>query len=159
MKRKPNALDIIVIAVIVIALAGTAAFKLFGAPQGAGAKTWIAFDVLATELTLQEAESIKEQIGGSVVFGKTKSDTGVIRDVAISPHRVLTKNTHDGTFSWQDHPLAYQAVITVETEVTETDLAFTGVKEDVCIGVSMPLLGKGFGVANPFVIDVREVSK
>ena len=144
-KRKPGVLDIIIIVVILAAALGAAAvFTPKNEIQRSGRKTTIEFDVLAINLTEQETEGIKHQVGTNVIFGTTNSDTGLLKSVEIEPYLWLAKDTLNGEFVWTTHPTNFQAVLTIEKEVTQTDDIFKGEREEIRIGESMPFRGKGF---------------
>ena len=121
--------------------------------------TTIEFDILATDLYSEHADSMKEKIGTQVTFGKSNKDMGTLIDVKIFSYQMLGMDTISGIHTWEYHPLKKEAILTVQAQVTETDDAFLAGGEQISVGVNMPFLGKGFGFANAYVLDLREVSK
>ncbi len=159
-KRRLNALYVI-IAVAIIAAVYVVAIKYFsksGTDTSANKKL-IQFDILVSDLKVEEAQSIKEGEGTKITFGKTNTDSGLVKSVTIEPYKVITKNTIDGEFVMSTNPINVQAIVTVEKEVDETSDSLKGEKEEVRIGEPMPFLGKGFGASQSYVVDIREVSK
>lgn len=160
MKGKFGRLDIIIICTVIAAavFGGTLFLRKKNEIQ-AGHKVLIEFDVLAVNLTEQQAQSIKGMEDTDVMFGKTNIDTGLLKSVKIEPYRFLGKNILEGEYLYSEHPTHYQATLTIEKEVVETEDKFLGEKEEIRIGELTPVKGKGFGVGNCYVTDLREVAK
>lgn len=157
-KRKPNVLDAIII-ILVLAIVAISMILFMGKEKADTNLTTIEFDILATDLYPEHADSMKERIGTQVTFGKSNTDMGTLIDVQIFSHEMLGIDTISGIHTWEYHPLKKEVILTVEAQVTETDDAFMAGDEQVSVGVNMPFLGKGFGFANAYVLDLREVSK
>jgi len=155
-KGKFSKFDIVVI-LAVIAVIAVGGYYYFGKESKSlsHANTEIEFDVAALNLSLQEAQSFKEQEGGSVIFGKTNMGVGKIKSVKIEPYSILAKDIINGERRWVDHPENYQAIVTIEKKVLETDDVFIGDKEEIRIGELTPIKGKGFGCSSCYVTDLR----
>ena len=159
-KKRFNLMDVL-IAVLVVAVLAGGAFML--APRtgvGAAAKrTDIEFDVLATDLTSDEAESIKNVEGTEVIYGVGRADKGILKKVVIEPYIRLGEDVINGRVIPSTHPENFQVIMTISATVTETDDAFIGAKEEVRVGKGLPILGKGFAASWAFIIDMREETK
>jgi hypothetical protein len=160
MKQKIKALDIIIVFAVVIGVALIAVYYFNKNDTfTSGEKTVIEFDVLAVDLTEQQAKSIEQRRGESVIFGKSNVDTGILKNVKTEPYLWLGKDILEEEYIWTPHPSHYQVILTIEKEVIETEDYFKGEKEEIRIGELTPVKGKGFGIADCYVTDIREVSK
>lgn len=160
MKGKFGKLDVIIICILIAAVAVGGAFY-FRKREAAstGRMRLIEFDILALDLSQEQAESMKNMEGTKVIFGKTNIDTGLLKRVEIEPYRPLEKNILEGKFIFAEHPTHFQVTLTIEKEVVETEDAFIGEKEEIRIGELTPVKGKGFGAADCYITDIREAAK
>ncbi|OQB13247.1 MAG: hypothetical protein BWY15_01877 [Firmicutes bacterium ADurb.Bin193] len=156
-RKKPGIIEFVFIVVIMAALIGGSIFVLSKKSDWENStRTTIEFDILATNLTKDEADSIKGGVGSKIVFGYSNSDTGTIKEVKVEPYKKLEMDTLAGEYIWAVHPTNVQAVIMVTAEVYETEHEIKGEKEEIRIGSPMPFLGRGFGFSSGYIIDMRE---
>lgn len=157
-QRKPNVLDAIII-LLVLGIVAISMVLFMGKEEKEVNLTTIEFDILATDLYPEHADSMKDRIGTPITFGKSNKDMGVLKEVKIFPYEMLGMDTISGIHKWEYHPLKKEVILTVEAQVVETQDAFLSGDEQIAVGVNMPFLGKGFGFANAYVLGIREVSE
>jgi hypothetical protein len=156
-KRRFNGIDIGIIVVLVLVIAAGVFFFLRynRADQLAGKQVTIRFQVEVPDLSQEVAEGFP--IGAPVIFGTTNTDEGAIVDVEVAPYMRTMQNKEDGAYTWEQYGDKYQATVTIEAEVTETDEAFIGESTEIQVGANMPFHGKGFAAADGFVVGIDKV--
>ncbi|MDR1101161.1 MAG: DUF4330 domain-containing protein [Clostridiales bacterium] len=139
--KKINWVDYAIIAVVIAVLAG-GAYYLWGREASTAAQTkklWFQIE------TVKATQEIAEQftVGTHVVFGEKKVDRGIITAVEVVPYEEEIENKLTG--EWVMEPVAgyYQALVTVEFDGYETEKEFRGSQEQVNVGKSTIIEGKG----------------
>ena len=156
MKQKIKALDIIIVFAVVIGVALIAVYYFNKNDTfTSGEKTVIEFDVLAVDLTEQQAKSIEQRRGESVIFGKSNVDTGILKNVKTEPYLWLGKIL-EGEYT-DAAPFALPVILTIEKGYRNGGL-FQGRKRRNQDRGTDSVKGKGFGIADCYVTDIR-VSK
>jgi len=149
-------LDALII-LMVVAIVAISFVLLFNQGEGGGQNTkTIEFNILATNLTAVQAEGIKAGVGAEITFGNSKTGRGLLTNVEIEPYEMLVPDAVNGINKMVPHPELKQIILTVQAKAYETDDAFMVDNEQICVGEKMPFLGKGFGVANAYVCDLRQ---
>lgn len=158
--KKLNWLDIVLgaLLVIMICLGGAIYFKSMGVESTVSNKTTVRFVVECNELHQEAAQQFQSAVGQPVIYGASKSDTGVVTDVQITPYRKITKNTQNGTYIYTNYADRYTALVTIEAEVSQTETEFRQDKEYVRIGAPMPVRGKGYA-SNGYIVELEEVAE
>jgi hypothetical protein len=156
MKKKWNVLDGIILAAVALALAG-GAFFLLNPKAAKGEARALEFDVEVIDITREVAEGYRAM--GPVVFGATNSDAGEVVNVKIEPYLRMMRDTDKGIYRLEPFADKVQAVVTIRADATETDDAFTGVKEQIMVGQKMPFRGKGFASGEGFITRIQAAPK
>lgn len=155
-KLKLNVIDLGIIAFLVIAIVGGGFYYVSKNKAKSVDKnqTKIEFDIEVQNLSLDNANSFV--VGENVIYGMTNIDTGKVKNVRIEPYKKMTKDAVDGKYLWKTYQNRYQATVTIEATVNESEDSFRGDKEEVRIGTQMQFHGKGFASAEGFIVGLRK---
>lgn len=155
-KLKLNVIDLGIIAVLIIAILGGGFYYLTKNKTKVVDKnqTKIEFDIEIQNLSLDNANSFL--VGENVVYGMTNIDSGKVKNVKIEPYKKLTKDAVNGKYLWKTYQNRYQATVTIEATVNETEDSFRGEKEEVRVGTQMQFHGKGFASAEGYIVGLRK---
>ena len=154
MKFKFNWVDVvIVLLVITIGLFGFNYLKSRKSVAGAEmSKLYFVFE------TNKNTKEIAEQFttGTEVVFGAKKVDRGVITESEIVPYTFEVADTVNGRWYTRDIPGLYQARVRIEFDGYESENAYSGMKEQVMVGLGTIVSGQGVN-SEGYVLDVGRV--
>ena len=158
MKPKFNIIDavILVVAVLIIAVGCFVYFNMTKDDAVVNTDTTkILFIVEVKDLSEDAANSFK--VGDSVTLGETTSGTGVISNVEIVPFKKWVNNTEDGEVVISEVPGRYTANVTITSDVSKSNIAYTSGSEEIAVGSKMPFNAKGAASENGYIVDLYEL--
>lgn len=158
---KLNLFDIILIAVVLVAVGVFAAVKLGNSPTTADpvegtpvqAPQSVRYVVQLEQALPQTAEMV--EVGQRLYERTKKVDMGVIETVEITPAQTLTKNELTGTFHFVEVPARVDVTMTLSSPATFSDTAIvlSGGLE-VRAGSSVRVLGPGY-YGSGYVLEIE----
>lgn len=157
MKTKFNIIDAVIL-IVVIAVIAVGCFIYLNMTDDTVAVTntaKIEFKIEVIDLTEDAANSFNA--GDSVTLGETTSGSGVITAVQVTPYKKWVENTEDGEVVISEVPGRYTATVTIASEVSKTDTAYTSGSEEISVGKKMPFNAKGAASEESYIVDLYEV--
>lgn len=158
MKTKFNIIDVLILIVLVMIIA-VGCFVYFNMTNDDAVvetnTTKIEFVVEVRDLSEDAANSFK--VGDSVTLGETTSGTGVISSVEVVPFTKWVENVEDGEIVISEVPNRYTANVTISSEVSKSDIAYTSGSEEIAVGRKMPFNAKGAASEECYIINLYEV--
>ena len=158
MKTKFNIIDVLILIVFVMIIA-VGCFVYFNMTNDDAVvetnTTKIEFVVEVRDLSEDAANSFK--VGDSVTLGETTSGTGVISSVEVVPFTKWVENVEDGEIVISEVPNRYTANVTISSEVSKSDIAYTSGSEEIAVGRKMPFNAKGAASEECYIINLYEV--
>lgn len=151
-KVKFTVIDAIIILVI-IAVIAVGAVKLAPSMFNRAEKEKIEFTILISgkEPNFSEAMSI----GDRVTLSLTEKDGGVISDIRTEPAELMVFDSIDGSYKIQQLEDKEDIYLTVEADVTISDLVIKTGDTEIRVGEQIPVRGKGYATTG-FIIEVTE---
>lgn len=160
MKTKFNIVDIVIIFIIIAAIAVGCLFYFKSSETKVETlkdTTKIQFVIEVKNLTETAANSFKSAEGKSVTFGETASGSGTLVKAEIVDFEKWVTNAEEGTVNIQAVPDRYTARITIESDVTKSDISYTSGSEIICVGKEMPFNSFGVGAEECYIVDLSEI--
>lgn len=151
-KRKFTVIDVIIILVVLAALA-FGVKKLLPSIMHPSNMQHINFTVMLPQQDENFAAAIKE--GDKVTISLTEKDGGVVKAVRSEPATAIAFNSIDGSYANEVINGKSDVYVTVEANVTSTDLALKAGGTAIKVGSDIPIRGKGYA-STGYVIEINE---
>lgn len=159
MKIKMNALDFIIIFIViaVLAVGGFLFTKVNKTSVSKGTPVKVEFMMEAKELSENTAKSFEDAIGKKIVYGTKNTDTAIVTDVKIEPSKRIGKDLENGLAFWDVRPGQFTAYLTVETDIYENEKYFVGDAEEIRVGLKLPFSGEGIACPEATILTIKKL--
>lgn len=151
-KAKFTVVDAVII-LIVIAAVIVGVKKLLPSVLHPADQQKISFTVLLQREDESFADAIT--VGDKVTISLTEKDGGVVTGVTAEPAKTLAFNSMDGTYANQIVEGKEDVFVTIEADVSVTDLALKAGGTPIKVGADIPVRGKGYA-STGYVIDIED---
>lgn len=151
-KAKFTVIDAVIIIVVIAALA-VGVKKILPSILHPADEQKISFTVMLQ----REDESFADAIeaGDRVTISLTEKDGGVVTAVSSEPAKTLAFNSIDGTYSNEVIEGKEDVYVTIEADVSVTDLALKAGGTAIKVGAEVPVRGKGYASMG-YVIEIDD---
>lgn len=151
---KISIIDIVIVALaLVVVVYG---LSMFGAKSTVGDPNKV--KIQYTFETNSVIESFGDQlfVGADLYNSSRNHYLGKLVSFEIKPYEVEVKNLEKGTITKQIVPEQYVATLVIEAEAVTDAYHYRVTQEDIKIGASIPVKGKGFASLG-YVVGLKEV--
>lgn len=158
MKTKFNIIDAIILIVIILIIA-VGCFVYFNMTNDDAVvesnTTKVEFVVEVKDISQDVANSFN--VGDAVTFGESASGSGYISMVEVVPFTKWVDNVEDGEVVISEVANRYTANVTISSDVSKTNIAYTSGSEVIAVGRKMPFNAKGAAFEEGYIINLNEV--
>lgn len=153
-KRSFSGFDVAVV-VIVIAAALVWFFVINRTPQVEGVMGDSAtYYIEVQSLTREQVNMVQK--GDLLLEGSRHLPIGEVLNVAVRPHEVQIHDHEAETIMWEDFPDRYTIILTVETEVTETEQEIRAGGEVLLRGgAGINFTGPGYAFSSGVILTIH----
>lgn len=151
-KAKFTVVDAVIILIVIAALI-VGVKKLLPSVLHPADQQKISFTVLLQREDESFADAIT--VGDKVTISLTEKDGGVVTGVTAEPAKTLAFNSMDGTYANQIVEGKEDVFVTIEADVSVTDLALKAGGTPIKVGADIPVRGKGYA-STGYVIDIED---
>ena len=151
-KAKFTVIDAVIIIIILAALA-VGVKKILPSVLKPANQEKITFTVMLSGKDESFAEAIN--VGDNVTISLTEKDGGIVKDVRVEPAQSIAYNSVEGTYANEVIEGKDDVYVTIEADVTVTDLAFKAGGTPIKVGSDIPVRGKGYA-SSGYVIEIND---
>lgn len=158
MKTKFNIIDaiILIVIVLIIAVGCIVYFNMTNDDAVVESNTTkVEFVVEVKDISNDVANSFN--VGDTVTFGESTSGSGYISMVEVVPFTKWVDNVEDGEVVISEVPNRYTANVTISSDVSKTNIAYTSGSEIIAVGKKMPFNAKGAAFEEGYIVNLNEV--
>lgn len=151
-KAKFTVIDAVIIIVVIAALA-VGVKKLLPSILHPADEEKITFTVMLQREDENFADAIS--VGDKVTISLTEKDGGVVTDVRSEPAQAIAYNSIEGTYANEIVEGKEDVYVTIEADMSVTDLALKTGGTAVKVGAEVPVRGKGYASMG-YVIEIND---
>lgn len=151
-KMKFTLVDAVIILIVIAALI-VGAKKVLPSILNGAEQDKISFTVLVQREDEGFADAIT--VGDKVTVSLTEKDGGTVTDVRTEPATTVAFNSIEGTYTNQVIEGKMDVYITIEADVSVTDLAIKTGGTSIKVGADIPVRGKGYA-SQGYVIAIND---
>lgn len=151
-KAKFTVIDTVIIIVVLAALA-VGVKKILPSVLHPANEEKVTFTVMLQREDESFADAIT--VGDNVTISLTEKDGGVVTDVRSEPAQAIAYNSIEGTYANEIIEGKEDVYVTIEADMSVTDLALKTGGTAVKVGAEVPVRGKGYASMG-YVIEIND---